>query len=68
MVVTFDEDDHHAGNHVATVVLAAQLHHKVVTTRFTHASLAAAPSRLVGLPALRGAAGTPDVLRAFGLR
>ena len=68
VVVTFDEDDHSAGNHVLTVVAAAQLHRKVVTRRFTHASLAAAPSRLAGLPPLRNGKGTPDVLRAFGLR
>lgn len=68
VVVTFDEDDHHAGNHVLTVVAAARLHHKIVTRRFTHSSLAAAPSRLVGLPPLRHGAGSPDVLRAFGLR
>jgi acid phosphatase len=68
LVVTFDEDDRLEGNHVATVVMAAQLHHAVVSTRVTHAALAAAPSRLVGLPPLRGGAGTPDVLAAFGLR
>lgn len=68
VVVTFDEDDHSAGNHVLTVVAAAQLHHDVITRRFTHASLAAAPSRLVGLPPLRHGAGSPDVLKAFGLR
>jgi acid phosphatase len=68
VVVTFDEDDNHSGNHVAFVVAAAQLHGRVVSTRFTHASLAAAPSRLVGLPPLRSAGGSPDVLAAFGLR
>lgn len=68
VVVTFDEDDRHASNHVAFVVAAAQLHGKTVSTRFTHASLAAAPSRLVGLKPLRYAATSPDVLKAFGLR
>lgn len=68
VVVTFDEDDHRASNHVAFVVAAAQLKHQTVTARFTHASLAAAPSRLVGLTPLRYAATSPDVLRAFGLR
>ncbi|MGN6300726.1 MAG: alkaline phosphatase family protein [Angustibacter sp.] len=68
VVVTFDEDDHFASNHVAFVVAAAQLHGRTVSTRFTHASLAAAPSRLVGLTPLRSAAASPDVLRAFGLR
>ncbi|WP_082538129.1 alkaline phosphatase family protein [Angustibacter sp. Root456] len=68
VVVTFDEDDRHASNHVAFVVAAAQLHGRSVSTRFTHASLAAAPSRLVGLRPLRYAASSPDVLKAFGLR
>jgi phosphatidylinositol-3-phosphatase len=67
VVVTFDEDDHHAGNHVFTAVGAAQLHGQVVSTQFTHASLAAVPSRLAGLPPLRDAQGSPDVLQAFGL-
>lgn len=68
VVVTFDEDDHHASNHVAFVVAAAQLHGKSVSRRFTHGSLAAAPSRLVGLKPLRYAGTSPDVLKAFGLR
>ncbi len=67
VVVTFDEDDLSADNRIAAVVLAAQLNHRVVSTRMTHASLAAAPSRLLGLPPLRGGAGTPDFLEAFGL-
>lgn len=67
VVITFDEDDHHADNHVLTVVVARQLHHVVVGQRMTHASLAAAPSRMVGLPPLRGAQGSPDLLKAFGL-
>ncbi|MGH3095573.1 MAG: alkaline phosphatase family protein [Streptosporangiales bacterium] len=68
VVVTFDEDDDNADNHVLTVVAAKQLHHAVVGQKMTHASLAAAPSRMVGLPPLRDAKGSPDLLKAFGLR
>ncbi len=68
VIVTFDEDDNHAGNHVAFVVAAAQLHGKTVTSRFTHGSLAAAPARMFGLPPLRYSAGDADVLKAFSLR
>ncbi|HET7304745.1 MAG TPA: hypothetical protein VFJ12_09380 [Segeticoccus sp.] len=67
VVITFDEDDRHAGNHILTVVVAKGLDHVVVGQRLTHASLAAAPSRLVGLAPLRGTKGSPNLLVAFGL-
>lgn len=68
VVVTFDEDDATAANHVLTVVLHPKLRGVVVTRRLDHHSLSAVGSRLVGAPPLRGASGSPDFLAAFGLR
>jgi phospholipase C len=68
VIVTFDEDDRHAANHVLTAVLHPARRGVVVTRRLTHYSLSATASRLVGAPPPHSAAGTPDFLAAFGLR
>lgn len=68
VVVTFDEDDATAENHVLTVVLHPRLRGVVVTGRLDHHSLSAVGSRLVGATPLRKAAGSRDFLEAFGLR
>jgi acid phosphatase len=68
VVVTFDEDEHASGNQVLTVVIHPARRGVLVTRRLTHYSLSATPSRQVGAAPLRGAAGTPSFLAAFGLR
>lgn len=67
IVVTFDEDDHHADNRIFTAVLHPALHGTRVTARLDHGALSGAVSRLVGAPPLRDAAKAPDLLGAFGL-
>lgn len=69
VVVTADEDDHHDGNRVLTVVLQAGLDgkHEVVSTPLTHYSLSRLYSQTVGATPLRNAANAPDMARAFGL-
>jgi phospholipase C len=68
VVVTFDEDDRFAANHVLTSVIHPARRGVVVKGRLTHYSLSATASRLAGAPPLRRAAGTPDFLAAFRLR
>jgi hypothetical protein len=67
IVVTFDEDDRHAGNNILTAVLYVGLHGKTVTEHLDHLALSHSVSRLVGAPPLRDAAKSPDFLGAFGL-
>ena len=67
VVVTWDEDDHSAGNRVAMVVIHPALKGKNVTTRLDHYALSAAISRLGGARPLRDAAKAPDLLAAFRL-
>ncbi len=67
VVVTFDEDDHSAGNRILTVVLHPSLHGRVVRTRLDHRALARAASDLARRPGLRSAGSAPDLLTAFGL-
>jgi hypothetical protein len=67
VVVTFDEDDSHAGNHIFTAVLHPSLHGKVVSTRLDHAALSRAVSGLADRGGLRGAAHVTNLLSAFGL-
>jgi acid phosphatase len=67
VLVTFDEDDHSAGNHVAAVLLHPSLHGVRVRRRMDHHDLSAAVSRLVGAPGLRGAAHRSGILAAFRL-
>jgi acid phosphatase len=67
VLVTFDEDDHSAGNHVAAVMLHPSLHHRTVPARLDHHDLSAGVSRLVGAKPLHGAVHRRGVLAAFGL-
>lgn len=68
IVVTADEDDRHGDNTVLTTVLHPSLEHRVVDEPLTHLSLSRAMSEVAGAPPLRDAAGSPSLLRAFGLR
>jgi acid phosphatase len=67
VVVTFDEDDRDANNHIFTAVLHRRLHGRTVRTRLDHNALSHAVSRLVGARPLRKAATAPNLLHAFGL-
>lgn len=67
IVVTWDEDDHTEGNHIATVVIHPSLNGKVVQTRLDHYALSAAISGIAGAAPLRDASSAPNFLKAFGL-
>jgi phosphatidylinositol-3-phosphatase len=67
LVVTFDEDDHSAGNHVATVVMHPSLHGVRVSRRMDHRDLSASASRLAGGRPLRDAKERAGLLAAFHL-
>jgi phosphatidylinositol-3-phosphatase len=67
VVVTFDEDDHHAGNHVLTVVLHRSLHGMTVRSGLNHYDLSRSASQLAGKPPLAHARGAADALAAFHL-
>jgi acid phosphatase len=67
IVVTWDEDDDHSGNHVPMVVIHPSLKGKQVTTRLDHYGLSASIARVGGIPPLRDANTAVDVLAAFGL-
>ena len=67
VLVTFDEDDHSAGNHITAVLMHPSLHGVRVDQRLDHLDLSASASRLVGAQPLRDAAGRAGVLAAFGL-
>jgi acid phosphatase len=64
VVVTFDEDDYHSGNHILTVVLHPQLRQATISTRFDQYAVSALASRLVGAKPLRQAASAADLLPA----
>ena len=67
IVITWDEDDEHSGNHVPMVVIHPSLKHKQVTKELDHYGLSASISRIGGIPALRDANQGVDVFAAFGL-
>jgi acid phosphatase len=67
VLVTFDEDDKHAGNRVLMVALNPSLHHLVVDTRLDHLATSKAISTLISAPPLREAAKAPDLYAALGL-
>jgi phosphatidylinositol-3-phosphatase len=67
VVITFDEDDRHSGNHIFTAVLHPSLHGKVVGTALDQYSLSTAVSGLAGQRGLRQAAKATNLLAAFGL-
>ena len=65
--VTFDEDDHSAGNHITGVLMHPALHAARVTERLDHRDLSASASRLLGGNPLHEAVRRPGLLAAFGL-
>ena len=67
VLVTFDEDDHTAGNRITAVLMHPSLHGVKVDRRLDHRDLSASASRLLGGQPLREAAGRPGLLEAFGL-
>jgi len=69
VVVTADEDDHHDGNKVLTVVLNQRLdgRHLVVTSPLSHYSLTGFYDAVLGTPMIRSAATSPSFRQAFGL-
>lgn len=67
VVVTFDEDDRLAQNHVVTAVLHPSLRGARVRDRLDHFSLARSVAGLVGRPGLRESRTAPDLLATFGL-
>jgi phosphatidylinositol-3-phosphatase len=67
VVITADEDNGTTSNKVLTVVLAARLSGKVVTTALTHYSLTRYYAQVLGAAPLRGGATAPDMKLAFGL-
>jgi acid phosphatase len=67
VLITFDEDDKHAGNRVLTVALNPSLHHLVVGPRLDHLATSKAISTLVSAPPLREATKAPDLFALLGL-
>ncbi len=67
IVITADEDDRSAANHVLTVVVAPGVEHEVVTSPLSHYSLTGLLCEVAGVPPLREAAGAPSFADAFGL-
>jgi acid phosphatase len=67
VLVTFDEDDKHAGNRVLFVAINPSLHSLVVGPRLDHLATSKAISTLVSAPPLRDAAKAPDLFALLGL-
>ena len=67
IVITWDEDDDHSGNHVPLVVIHPSLKGNQVTTRLDHYGLSASIARIGGIPPLRDAGKGTEPLEAFGL-
>jgi phosphatidylinositol-3-phosphatase len=61
VVVTFDEDDHDAGNHILTVFVHPALRSTTIKQRFDQYAVSGLVSRLVGAPPLRKAASATDL-------
>jgi phosphatidylinositol-3-phosphatase len=64
VVVTFDEDDHDAGNHILTVFVHPALQSTTIKQRFDQYAVSGLVSRLVGAPPLREAASATDLTAA----
>jgi hypothetical protein len=62
VVVTFDEDDHDAGNHILTVFLHPRLQQTTIGTRFDQYAVSGLVSRLVGAAPLRRAGSATNLL------
>lgn len=67
IVVTADEDHYDQDNLVLTTVLHPSLDGVVVDSPLSHLSLSRFLDEVLGLPALREAAGAPSMAEAFGL-
>jgi Phosphoesterase family len=67
VVVTADEDDHHSGNKVLTVVMNQRLSGVVVRSPLNHYSLTRYIDQVIGAKPLRKAASAPNMRRAFRL-
>lgn len=67
IVVTFDEDDHSAGNTVLTTVIAPGVAQLRVSTPLNHYSLSGYLSKLAGAAPLAEAAGSRSFAQAFGI-
>jgi phosphatidylinositol-3-phosphatase len=68
IVVTADEDDRSQGNKVLTVLAQRHVRDVVTRKRLSHLSLCRLYTQILGLDPLRGAAGAPSMVKAFGLR
>lgn len=64
VIVTFDEDDHDAGNHILTVFMHPRLRSATIGARFDQYAVSGLVSRLVGAPPLRRAGSAADLLHA----
>ncbi len=67
IVVTADEDDYTAVNKVLTVVIAPDVHHRVITAPLNHYALTRLYDNVAELPLLREAAGAASIATDFGL-
>jgi hypothetical protein len=66
--LTWDEDDHSASNHIATLVMAPSVRPGTVSaTRFTHYSMLRTTEQLLGLGFLGNAASAASMRSAFNL-
>jgi len=68
VVLTTDEDDHHAGNRVLTVLAHPDLHERRVHATLDHFALARLLAEAAGAPGPRKAAAAPSVSELLGLR
>jgi phospholipase C len=68
LFITYDEDDHHEGNRVYTVVVAPSVSPGTTSAAaFTHYSLLRTQEEMLGLPPLGAAASAASMRRAFHL-
>ena len=68
VVLTADEDDHHAGNRVLTVLAHPDLHQQRVGAALDHYALARLLAEAAGAPAPGKASSAPSISDALGLR
>ncbi len=67
IIVTFDEDDHTADNHVMTTVIAPTVSHVVTAAPLTHYSLSRYLAELGAVSPLGNAADATSFRAAFGI-
>ncbi|MFL6145153.1 MAG: hypothetical protein ACJ72N_25225 [Labedaea sp.] len=60
-MVTWDEDDGGANNHIATIVVGARIRSGVRSERITHYTVLRTLEEAFGLPALGAAASTQPI-------